>query len=86
LYLIIINHLNVSENKNKIFKQVEKINAIPLIDSWLIKYQQNLYTKNIGSEDNTQNIQLQHQFRHLPSLMPIVNIDQLNTTTLNTWS
>lgn len=64
---------------------MEKINSIPLIDTWLIKNQQNLYTKNINSETNIQNIPL-NQYRHLPSLMPIVNVDQLRNITLNTWS
>lgn len=65
---------------------MERINAIPSIDSWLIKYQQNSYTKNTGSKINIQNIQLNNQYKDLPSLMPIVNIEQLNTITLNTWS
>lgn len=65
---------------------MEKINSIPSIDSWIIKYQQNLYTKNTGSEAITQNIQLNHQHINLPSLMPIVNVDQLKSITLNTWS
>lgn len=83
---IIIKYFNVSENEKKICRQVEKINSIPSIDSWLIKFQQNLFTKNTGSEINTQNIQLNHQYKDLPSLMPIVNIEQLNTIALNTWS
>lgn len=64
---------------------MEKINSIPSIDSWIIKYQQNLYTKNTGSEAITQNIQLNHQNINLPSLMPIVNVDQLKSITLNSW-
>lgn len=65
---------------------MDQINSIPLIDTWLIKNQHNLYTKNTNSEANIQNIQLNHQYRHLPSLMPIVNVDQLKTIKLNTWS
>lgn len=78
-------HFNVPEHQKKISKQVEKINAIPSIESWLLKYQQKLYIKNIGSETNIQNIQLNHQYRNLPSLMPLVNVDQLKTITLNNW-
>jgi hypothetical protein len=64
---------------------VEKVNAIPSIESWLLKYQQKLYIKSIDIETNIQNIQLNHQLRNLPSLMPVVNVDQLKTITLNTW-
>lgn len=85
-YLIIFVHLNVSENENKISRQAKKIKAIPSIDSWLLNYQQNLYSKSIIGETNTQNIQLLHQYKDIPSLMPIVNIDQLKTITLNNWS
>jgi len=76
----------VSENEEKTCKQLEKINSIPSIDSWLIKYQQSLYTKSTVSEINTQNIRLNHQYRNLPSLMPIINAEKLKTITLNTWS
>lgn len=79
-------HFNVPEQQKKISKQVEKTNAIPSIDSWLLKYKQKLYTKNIDCETNIQNIQLNHQYRNLPSLMPVVNVDQLKTITLNSWS
>lgn len=63
---------------------MEKINSIPSINSWLIKYQQNSYSKIADSD--TKTIQLNHQYRNLPSLMPIVNVDQLKNITLNTWS
>jgi len=65
---------------------VEKINSIPTVDSWLIKYQQNLYTRSAGSETNTKNLQLNYQFRNLPSLAPIANFDKLKSINLNTWS
>lgn len=51
-----------------------------------MKYQQNLHATISSIETNTQNIQLNHKFRNLPSLMPIVNVDQLKTISLNTWS
>ncbi|VVC33321.1 Zinc finger C2H2-type,U1-C, C2H2-type zinc finger,Zinc finger, CCCH-type [Cinara cedri] len=79
-------HLINQENEKNNCKQVEKINAIPSIDSWLVKYQQNLYIKTTGSETNTKNIQLNHLFKNLPSLMPIVDADRLKNITLNTWS
>jgi len=65
---------------------VESINSIPTIDSWLIKYQQNLYTKSTGSETNTKNLQLNYQYRNLPSLVPIANFDKFKSITLNTWA
>lgn len=64
---------------------MEKINEIPLIDTWLIKHQHYLYTKSVGSETSIHNTQLNHQYKSLPSLMPIVNVDQLKTIKLNTW-
>jgi len=64
---------------------VENINSIPTIDSWLIKYQQNLYTRSTGSETNTKNFQSNYQYRNLPSLAPISNFDKLKSITLNTW-
>ncbi|XP_025411629.1 zinc finger matrin-type protein 5-like isoform X2 [Sipha flava] len=78
-------HLINQEHQQKIFREVEKVNAIPSIESWLLKYQQKLYIKSIDIETNIQNIQLNHQLRNLPSLMPVVNVDQLKTITLNTW-
>jgi len=65
---------------------VENINSIPTVDSWLIKYQQSLYTRSTGSETNTKNLQLNYQYRNLPSLAPITNFDKLKSITLNTWS
>lgn len=84
--LITVKHFNVSENEKKICKKVEKINAIPSIDSWLVKYQHNLYSKTTGSDTNIKNIQSNHQYTNLPSLMPIVDVVQLKNITLNTWS
>ncbi|XP_060840684.1 zinc finger matrin-type protein 5-like [Rhopalosiphum padi] len=81
----LINLIN-QENKKKICKQVENINSIPTIDSWLIKYQQNLFTKTTSSETNTKNLQLNYQYRNLPSLAPIADFDKLKSITLNTWS
>lgn len=79
--------MNVSENENKISRQAKKIKEIPSIDSWLLNYQQNLYTKSTVGETNNQNIKLIHQYSiDIPSLMPLVNIDQLKTITLNNWS
>lgn len=75
-----------SENQKKICRQVENINSIPTFDSWLIKYQQNLYTRGTDSETNTKNFQLNYQYRNLPSLAPIANFDKLKNITLNTWS
>lgn len=65
---------------------MENINSIPTIDSWLIKYQQNLFTKTPSSETNTKNLQLNYQYKNLPSLAPIANFDKLNNIILNTWS
>lgn len=75
-----------SENEKKVSKQLETIISIPTIDSWLIKYQNNLYNKNTGSDINIYNIQLDHLYKYSSSLMPIVNADQLKNITLNTWS
>lgn len=79
------NIFYVSENQTKIDRQLEKINAIPLVDSWLIKYQQNLYSESSSSETNIQKVQLNHHYTNLPSLMPMVDVDQLKTIKLNTW-
>lgn len=79
-------HLINQENQIKNCEQIEKINAIPSIDSWSINYQHNLYAKNTSIETNFQNIQLNQQHRNLPSLMPIVNVDHLKTIQLNTWA
>lgn len=65
---------------------MENINSIPTIDSWLIKYQQNLFTKTTSSEANTKNLQLNYQYTNLPSLAPIANFDKLKNIILNTWS
>lgn len=92
MHLLLFNYyyyyIYFSENKIKIYRQVEKINAVPLIDTWLIKHQHYLYTRSSGCETSggVQNTQLNHQHRNLPSLMPIVNVDQLKNIELNTWS
>lgn len=64
---------------------MEKINAIPSIDSWLIKYQKKIYTKSTICEADNLNIQLNHQYKNLPSLMPIVSADHFKNIKLNTW-
>ncbi|XP_050436973.1 zinc finger matrin-type protein 5-like isoform X2 [Adelges cooleyi] len=77
-------YLIQQEYAEKKYKQQQKINSIPSITSWQIKYQKDFYNNNIERETSAQNIELNLQGEKLPSLMP-VNVEQLKNLQLNTW-